>query len=181
MKKIFFILIILSGLDSKHPAEKRQIISIETANIKHFLEHNRAKKERELSAIRMKLELIKRYPDFNETLQPVAVTPSELQEILLDDPANVYEGATFGPHLEGDKLVGYRVAAIEPQHFFFILGLRSSDIIKRIQGKQLSDTEAMLQVWKHMRKVVIEGTADALDIEIERNGKIRIISVRQRK
>ena len=75
------------------------------------------------------------------------------------------EGAQFGPHLVNGRIEGYKIARVNDDHVFAKLGARSGDIIRKVNGYALSDTERMLDLWKAIR------TAPEVKIELEREGK----------
>ena len=84
---------------------------------------------------------------------------------ILGNPAKIYEGAQFGPHLVNGKIEGYKIARVNDDHVFAKLGAKSGDIIKKVNGYGLNDTERMLDLWKAIK------TAPAVKIELERDGK----------
>lgn len=93
------------------------------------------------------------------------ITREEVNKNILGNPAKIYEGAAFGPHLVNGKIEGYKISRVNDDHVFAKLGAKSGDIIKKVNGYGLSDTERMLDLWKAIR------TAPEVKIEIEREGK----------
>lgn len=90
----------------------------------------------------------------------------EVNKDILGNPAKIYQGAQFGPHLVNGKIEGYKIARVEPTHIFAKLGAKSGDIIRKVNGYSLNDTERMLDLWKAIK------TAPQVKIELERDGKI---------
>ena len=94
------------------------------------------------------------------------ISREEVNKNILGNPAKIYEGAQFGPHLVNGKIEGYRIARVNDDHVFAKLGAKSGDIIRKVNGYGLNDTERMLDLWKAIR------TAPEVKIELERDGKV---------
>ncbi|GAB4444309.1 MAG: hypothetical protein OHK0011_26420 [Turneriella sp.] len=94
------------------------------------------------------------------------ISREEVNKNILGNPAKIYEGAQFGPHLVNGKIEGYKIARVNDDHVFAKLGAKSGDIIRKVNGYGLNDTERMLDLWKAIK------TAPAVKIELERDGKV---------
>lgn len=94
------------------------------------------------------------------------ISREEVNKNILGNPAKIYEGAAFGPHLVNGKIEGYKIARVNDDHVFAKLGAKSGDIIRKVNGYGLNDTERMLDLWKAIK------TAPEVKIELERDGKI---------
>ncbi len=55
------------------------------------------------------------------------------------------------PHFEGGKSVGFRLFAIKQGSLFDKLGLRNGDIVQEINGRDISDAGAALQMFQDLR------------------------------
>jgi len=84
----------------------------------------------------------------------------------LKDPNVIYKDARFGPHLVDGKIEGYKLYQVARSHIFYSLGARGGDIIKRVNGMPLNDTEKMLEIWSSVK------TATKITVDLERSGKI---------
>ncbi|MCC5813321.1 MAG: general secretion pathway protein GspC [Leptospira sp.] len=84
----------------------------------------------------------------------------------LKDPNVIYKDARFGPHLVDGKIEGYKLYQVARSHIFYSLGARSGDIVKRVNGMPLNETEKMLEIWKSVQ------TAPKIAIDLDRKGKI---------
>lgn len=93
------------------------------------------------------------------------ISREEVNKNILGNPAKIYEGAQFGPHLVNGKIEGYKIARVNDDHVFAKLGAKSGDVIRKVNGYGLNDTERMLDLWKAIR------TAPEVKIELERDGK----------
>lgn len=94
------------------------------------------------------------------------ISREEVNKNILGNPAKIYEGAQFGPHLVNGKIEGYKIARVNEDHVFAKLGAKSGDIIRKVNGYALNDTERMLDLWKAIK------TAPSVKIELERDGKM---------
>ncbi|MCX7999466.1 MAG: general secretion pathway protein GspC [Leptospiraceae bacterium] len=80
-------------------------------------------------------------------------------ERTLKNPNDIYKDARFGPNLVDGKIDGYKLFQIPVTHVFYALGARNGDIVKRVNGFPLAETEKMLELWaniKNSTKVVID-------------------------
>ncbi|TGL77992.1 general secretion pathway protein GspC [Leptospira yasudae] len=84
----------------------------------------------------------------------------------LKDPAAIYKNARFGPALINGKISGYKIYSVAPDHIFYALGARNGDIIKRVNGMPLTETEKMLEIWGAVK------TADKITVDVERGSQI---------
>ncbi len=80
-------------------------------------------------------------------------------EKYLKNPADLYKDARFGPNLVNGKIDGYKIYQVAATHIFYHLGARGGDIVKRVNGMPLNDTEKMLEIWaaiKNSQKVTVD-------------------------
>lgn len=84
----------------------------------------------------------------------------------LKDPNIIYKDARFGPHLVDGKIEGYKLYQVARSHIFYSLGARSGDIVKRVNGMPLNETEKMLEIWTSIK------TASKIAVDLDRKGKI---------
>ncbi|MCW7504126.1 MULTISPECIES: general secretion pathway protein GspC [Leptospira] len=84
----------------------------------------------------------------------------------LKDPNTIYKNARFGPHLVDGKIEGYKIYQVAKDHVFYSLGARGGDIIKRVNGMPLNETEKMLEIWGSIKQ------APKITVDLERQGKI---------
>lgn len=84
----------------------------------------------------------------------------------LKDPNTIYKNARFGPHLVDGKIEGYKLYQVAKDHVFYALGARSGDLIRRVNGMPLNETEKMLEIWASVKQ------APKITVDLERQGKI---------
>lgn len=93
------------------------------------------------------------------------ISREEVNKTILGNPAEIYKGASFGPIVENSKITGYKIHKVKDSHVFFKLGARPGDILRKVNGYGLEDTERMFELWRSIK------TAPSVKVEIERNGK----------
>ncbi|MCZ8157730.1 MAG: general secretion pathway protein GspC [Leptospira sp.] len=113
-------------------------------------------------------------PKGEEGLPAALASSQTVQKVLsredlnrkLKDPNTIYKNARFGPHLVEGKIEGYKLYQVAKDHVFYALGARSGDIIRRVNGMPLNDTEKMLEIWSSVKQ------APKIAVDLERQGKI---------
>jgi general secretion pathway protein C len=113
-------------------------------------------------------EMMKAKPNaaIAENNGPLVAAERKLQNIsrtdfekYLKNPADLYKDARFGPNLVNGKIDGYKVYQVAVSHIFYQLGARNGDVVKRVNGMPLNDTEKMLEIWaaiKNSQKVTVD-------------------------
>jgi len=64
---------------------------------------------------------------------------------------------------------GYKITYVKPNSIFDKIGLKKGDIILQVNSKELSNDAQAWQIYQNIDKY------DSLDIEIERNNKLKVI------
>lgn len=80
------------------------------------------------------------------------------KEILAD--------ARMGPDLVNGKIEGYKIYQVAANHIFYQLGARSGDIVRRVNGMPLNDTQKLLEIWSHIKN------SEKINIDLERKNEI---------
>lgn len=91
---------------------------------------------------------------------------AELQQKVFNNMDNAMKGLMAGPYRINDKVEGYRLMKVQEDSVLFMLGARSGDIVKRVNGKVLNSTERLYEMWASIKN---EST---ISIDIDRNGKL---------
>jgi len=68
-------------------------------------------------------------------------------------------------HREGGQIVGYRIRPGRDQAMFDSLGLESGDIVKAVNGVELSSPQRVMEIYRDM------GDAQSASLLIERGGQ----------
>lgn len=107
-----------------------------------------------------------------ETLKEGAATshkPTTLSRTdvdrMLKHPEIIYK-ARFGPNINSGKIDGMKIYQVTTEHIFYQLGARSGDIIKRVNGMPLGETEKMLEIWSAIK------VAQKIQVDLDRKGEI---------
>lgn len=80
-------------------------------------------------------------------------------ERTLKNPADIYKDARFGPNLAEGKIDGYKIYQVPSNHIFYALGARNGDVIRRVNGMPLNETDKMMELWaniKNSNKIIID-------------------------
>lgn len=93
------------------------------------------------------------------------ISREEVNKWLSGNASGIYKNAAWGPKLKNGKVIGVEIRKLSPSHVFYKLGARKGDMIKKVNGYPLSNTERMFEIWKSLK------TASGAKIELERNGK----------
>ena len=158
-----------------HPDPKKDLPA--AVDIEVVLRKELEKKASEISDIQLKISFLKRFPDSNDRLGSILVTPQEFRQVILSGPQKIFTNARFGPYVDKGTITGYYVESIENTHFLYLLGLRKADIIRAINNKPLTDQKAMLEVWKHMRRISSDNGNGTISVQIDRSGKIHSVRI----
>lgn len=86
-------------------------------------------------------------------------------EQTLKNPNDIYKDARFGPNLVDGKIDGYKLSQVPANHIFYALGARNGDIVKRVNGFPLAETEKMLELWSNIKN------STKVVVDIDRKGK----------
>ena len=121
-----------------------------------------------LEVIQKKAEQIANLANLNNPSATINKTISrqDVLNIMKGNASSIYQGASFGPDLKNGKIIGYKIHRVKPTHIFFKLGARNGDVVRKMNGFELNDTERMFELWKSIK------TAGNVNLELERNGKL---------
>ena len=75
-------------------------------------------------------------------------------------------GAHFVPVFREGQAFGFALVRIQPRSAYAKLGLREGDIVRRIDGLELTSPERVLGAWEHFR------SAAPVVLDIERGGRM---------
>ena len=103
--------------------------------------------------------------DTNSKTITRVLSRQEVNEKIFGNQNLIYRGASFGPNLVNGKIEGYKIHRVRTDHIFYTLGARSGDIIKSVNGYDLSDTERMFELWKSVK------TMPRVEVSVIRNKK----------
>jgi general secretion pathway protein C len=97
--------------------------------------------------------------------KPTTLSRTDIDRIL-KNPVIIYENAKFGPNIENGKISGMKIYQVARVHIFSQLGAESGDVIKRVNGMPLGETEKMLEIWSAIK------VAQKIQVDLDRKGEI---------
>ena len=77
--------------------------------------------------------------------------------------------ARLKPHFDKGRPVGYSVTEIKPGSLIQKLGLKNSDIIKKVNGMVVTRPEEVMQAYTQLQR------DSNIELEIERGGRLEIL------
>lgn len=95
-----------------------------------------------------------------------SISRAEMQQKVMNDVDNAMQGIQAGPHRVNGQIEGFKLIRIRPYNILYEYGIRSGDIIKRINGKKVDSTEKLFNMWQGMKN------ESKMVIDVERNGQI---------
>ncbi len=96
-------------------------------------------------------------------IRPISRTDFER---YLRDESLIYKDARFGPNMVEGKIDGYKIFQVATTHIFYQLGARNGDVIRRVNGIPLNNTQKMLELWSNIKNSTV------VTIDIDRKGNI---------
>ena len=94
------------------------------------------------------------------------ISRAEMQQKVMNDIDNAMQGIQAGPHRVNGQIEGFKIIRIRPYNILYEYGIRSGDIIKRINGKKVDSTEKLFNMWQGMKN------ESKMTIDVERDGQI---------
>jgi general secretion pathway protein C len=96
-------------------------------------------------------------------IKPISRTDFER---MLKNEGEIYKDARFGPNMVDGKIDGYKIYQVAATHIFYQLGARNGDIVRRVNGIPMNNTQKMLELWSNIKN------SQVITIDIERKGNI---------
>lgn len=94
------------------------------------------------------------------------ISRAEMQQKVMNDVDNAMQGIQAGPHRVNGQIEGFKLIRVRPYNILYGYGIRSGDIIKRINGKKVDSTEKLFNMWQGMKN------ESKMVIDVERNGQV---------
>ncbi len=99
------------------------------------------------------------------------ISRAEFQQKMLNNIDNAMQGVKAGPYRVNGQIEGFHLIRIRPYNVLYDYGLRSGDVIKRINGKKIDSTEKLYNMWQGFKN------ESKLTFDIERSGNIVTLDV----
>ncbi len=100
-----------------------------------------------------------------------SLSKAEFQQNVMTNIDNAMSGIRAGPYRENGVIEGFRLISVRPFNILYKYGIRSGDIIKRINGKKIDSTEKLYTMW--------QGLTDESKMvaDVDRNGQLITIEI----
>lgn len=76
------------------------------------------------------------------------ISRSDLQQRIKNNMDTMLQGLRAGPYLVNGKIDGYKLFIVQPDNYLYLIGARSGDVIKRINGHPIDSTEKLYKIWQ---------------------------------
>jgi general secretion pathway protein C len=104
-----------------------------------------------------------------DTAGRVTVSSAEIKAAT-GDLSNLAQQATIRPHFVAGKRDGFLLARVQPRSVFSRLGLRTGDVLKRVDGQVLTSVGQALTLYQSLTP------GSEVDVLISRQGVDRTLS-----
>jgi general secretion pathway protein C len=88
----------------------------------------------------------------------------------MQDLSKLMTEIAIRPHMEDGQAAGLALTNIKPNSIFRRMGLRNGDILKGIDGNDISSVDDALQLYERLKD------SDSLEVQLSRRGQERIIN-----
>jgi general secretion pathway protein C len=95
---------------------------------------------------------------------PQPAQNTNLREVISANASRITDVIRAVPHIEGERMVGYRVTPARNREAFALLGLEPGDVLTEVNGTALNDPASSLQVFESL------GEASVATVTVLRNG-----------
>lgn len=80
------------------------------------------------------------------------ISRASLIQDLGNNMDNMLRGIRAGPYRENGQVVGYQLKTVSSQNILYKFGLRSGDILRRINGHPITSTSKLFELWQSFPK-----------------------------
>lgn len=94
------------------------------------------------------------------------VSRAEIKQQVLNNLDNASKGLVVSPYRENNEVVGYRLKKVRPYNVLYKYGIRSGDIIRRINGHAMDSIEKFYKMWENLQ------TESRIVLDVDRDGKL---------
>ncbi len=91
---------------------------------------------------------------------------AEIKQKVFNNLDNALKGLVAGPYRVNGQIQGYRLKRVRPYNILYKFGARSGDIVKRVNGKTLTSTQGLYQMWEEIKN------DSQITIDIQRHNRI---------
>lgn len=95
-----------------------------------------------------------------------SLSKAEITQDTQNNLDNMLKGIRAGPYRENNQVVGYKLKTVSSSNILYKYGMRSGDVIRRINGHPIDSTAKLVELWTQFPK------ESRVVIDIQRNGSI---------
>jgi general secretion pathway protein C len=109
--------------------------------------------------------------NYEEGVQKKSETEYELSRAMLDQ--NLEDLSTLGmqarivPNYRNGRYEGFKLVGVRPNSLYRAIGIRSGDIIKRINGREINSPNKAIELFEGLKN------SSAINLDIERRGQLQ--------
>ena len=109
--------------------------------------------------------------DYSKGVTKVSDTEYQISRAMLDeqlqDLSQLGMEARIVPNYKNGKYEGFKLVGVRPNSLYRALGIRSGDVIKRINGHDINSPNKAIELFEQFR------TTSSVDLMIERRGQMK--------
>jgi len=94
------------------------------------------------------------------------VSRAEIKQQVLNNMDNASKGLVISPYRENGEVVGYHLKKVRPYNILYKYGIRSGDIIRRINGHPMNSMDKFYKMWENLQN------ESRIVLDVEREGKL---------
>jgi general secretion pathway protein C len=103
--------------------------------------------------------------------QHVTVKRSQI-DTAIKDVNTLMKQVRIRPHFKNGKPDGFRLTGIRPNSIFYKMGLKSGDVIKGVDGKDIESVDDALKFYQNFQ------SSSKVQLQIKRRGRLKTIDYR---
>jgi type II secretion system protein C len=94
------------------------------------------------------------------------VSRAEIKQQVLNNMDDASKGLVISPYRENNLVAGYRMTKVSRSNILYKYGVRSGDIIKRLNGHPMDSMEKLYKMWDTLQN------ESRLVLDVDRDGKL---------
>lgn len=114
--------------------------------------------------------------DYGEGVRKVSMYEYEVDRSMLEEQLNDLSAigmqARIVPNYRDGQYQGFKLIGVRPNSLYRALGIRSGDVVKRVNGKEINSPNKAIELFEQLR------SQSAIQLDIERRGQSRSLSYR---
>ena len=91
---------------------------------------------------------------------------AEIKQSVMNNLDEAMKGLVAGPYRKNGQLEGYLLRRVNQDNILYKFGIRSGDIVKRVNGKALNSVETLMPMWQNLQN------ESKITADVERGGRM---------